>query len=358
MATSGARPILMSRGYEERLANARDNSGDKTVVRPPTPPTASSPSFSSPPTPTSLPRPSSGVQALSRPPPPAPSSRPSRPPPANTSRHPIQMARASMPPPPPPPSSTPNAAPPFAHETPRARPVHAEMTTVRPMSSSAPTLRAHELTRVRPPGMEIAPARSSGRLSVPAPGEINRAVRRKRNGLVALYWSAGIVAMLTAGGIVIAMIARGDADALIHRQGMTPVASAQVVVAVPKSAVPTPPVYASPPPALPGAVAAEPAPAANAEAPTAAKEKKNTAIPGAKPGQIVDLQLWKNRQSKDGTAANTGSPAPQPEAAKSPSGNTARGGAAAAPAAQSNISTPDNDPAVRLARDQLESTFK
>lgn len=238
------------------------------------------------------------------------------------------------------------------------------MTTVRTLGSTAPpTPRANDMTRVRPPGMEMPSPRgsspnlaspSSARVSVPSPGEINRQVRRKKSGLVALYWAAGIVAMLTAGGIVTAMIARGDADALIQRN------QAPAVVQQPAAA--------------PSAAAIAPATTAtaSAEADTAAKaapaapassvaKRGNAAIPGTKPGQIVDLQLWRGRSgaapgSAETAPANTGANAPTAAAAPKPT--------AAAPTPPSNggsrpaVATPDNDPAVRLARDQLESTFK
>ncbi len=89
-------------------------------------------------------------------------------------------------------------------------------------------------------------------------------------------------------------------------------------------------------PKAPGKVAAAPADAKGDV------KKSGTVIPGTKPGQIVDLQLWRNRPGKEGAQA----PAPTETAA------------APAPTTKSTVSTPDNDPAVRLARDQLESSFK
>lgn len=160
--------------------------------------------------------------------------------------------------------------------------------------------------------------------------------------------------MLTAGGIVIAMIARGDADALMQRPGAaTATAPAQIVVA-PKAET-----AKAAPPSLP----AEVAPSAPANAETAPKDpasaKKAAAVPGTKPGQIVDLQLWKNRQAQvPATAPSAGAPAPQAAAPTSNAGRPARETAAAAPTTHSTVSTPDNDPAVRLARDQLETMFK
>ncbi len=164
--------------------------------------------------------------------------------------------------------------------------------------------------------------------------------------------------MLTAGGIVIAMIARGDADALMHRPA-APSAPAQIVVVAPKAETPGPETHLPAPPPLPPEVARSVA--ANNE--TAASKdpaatKKPTAVPGTKPGQIVDLQLWKNRQAQvPATAPVTGAPAPQAAAPTSNAGRPARE-TAAAPTTHSTVSTPDNDPAVRLARDQLETMFK
>lgn len=162
--------------------------------------------------------------------------------------------------------------------------------------------------------------------------------------------------MLTAGGIVIAMIARGDADALMQRPGGTN-APAQIVVA-PKAEAPKPETAKPAAPTLPAEVA--PSVAANGESASKdpAATKKATAVPGTKPGQIVDLQLWKNRQAQGpGAAPMTGAPAPQ---AAAPTSNAARPARepAAAPTTHSTVSTPDNDPAVRLARDQLETMFK
>lgn len=358
-------------GFEDQRVGDNGNKRDLTTVRPPGPPPAP------PSRPASSPRPNSSTRPVSLP------RRPSAPPsPRVTLQSATQPSLGA-----PPPGST-------------QRPIHADMTTVRPMSAPPSSIHPHQdMTRVRPPGMEMAAPSlrpqmhgihaptSSPRVSVPAPGEIHRRVRRKQGGLLALYWAAGIVAMLTAGGIVIAMIARGDADALIQRQG----APAASIVVVPNANVATPatpvneipqvaPIVgaqvglpAPPTPSTESRVGLIPSPPSGggsvpvAGAPKEVAPRKSTgtssgssqnntaaggnAIPGLKPGQIVDLQLWRNRPSKDGAspgAASGGSSAPA--AAGSPAPMT--------PATKSTVSTPDNDPAVRLARDQLESSFK
>lgn len=251
-------------------------------------------------------------------------------------------------------SSSPDVNAPASTVEPRkSRP--ADMTTVRTMSpTSTPPLspRVADMTRVRPPemgsGRSSAPAApsSSARMSVPSAGEINRKVKRKRSGMLAIYWAAGIVAMLTAGGILTAMIARGDADKFIQKG-----AASGAPAAAPVAAPPAPVQAAAAAPTETPAVAAAPA--------SAKKSDGVNAIPGTKPGTIVNLELWKKAGRGDPTLAAKAAAAPPPQA-PTPTTPGAPGAAAAAPPTRpaTKVLTPDNDPAVKLARDQLEATFK